>query len=137
MLAAIFLAYFIARFFVNQNSVTQYHDEIENLRMVVQNLNLMKKVKLYGIETVVDNSRFKNYTLLSNVLSSHVSDLYAYQRSYDTYIYPAVENLALVLGNSQIAALIKDSLCLQDNIKLYLDTGSVYNLFPDESYNPS
>lgn len=36
----------------------------------------MKKVKLYGIEAVIDNSVFKNYTVLSDVLAGHVDDLY-------------------------------------------------------------
>ena len=49
----------------------------------------MKKVKLYGIEAVVDNDKFKNYTLLSDILATHVKDLYEHQRNYNTYIYPA------------------------------------------------
>lgn len=44
--------------------------------MVAESLNLMKKVKLYGIEAVVDNNKFKNYTLLSDMLNTHVNDLY-------------------------------------------------------------
>lgn len=76
----------------------------------------MKKVKLYGIEAVVDNSKFKNYTLLSDILNVDVSDLYEHQRMYNTYIYPASANLAAVFGNGKISTLIKDSLCIQDNI---------------------
>ncbi len=44
--------------------------------MVAESLNLMKKVKLYGIEAVVDNTKFKNYTLLNDMLNTHVNDLY-------------------------------------------------------------
>lgn len=105
--------------------------------MVAESLNLMKKVKLYGIEAVIDNSKFKNYTLLSDTVSTHVTDLYGHQRSYDTYIYPESATLAAVFGIDKIATLIKDSLCLQDNINVYLNTNSVTNIFPKESYSPS
>jgi hypothetical protein len=59
----------------------------------------MKKVKLYGIESVVDNNRFKNYTLLSDILVNHVNSLYEHQRRYNTYIYSAGANLATIYGD--------------------------------------
>lgn len=90
----------------------------------------MKKVKLYGIESVIDNSKFKNYTLLSDILKNHVSDLYEHQRRYNTYIYPASANLALIFGNEKISMLIKESLCLQDNINFYLSSIGSMNMFP-------
>lgn len=103
--------------------------------MIAENLNLMKKVKLYAIESVIDNSKFKNYTLLSNLTLQYVDDLYEHQRRYNTYIYPASANLAVIFGNEQISTLVKESLCTQENIDLYLSAAFVVNIYPKNSYS--
>ena len=95
----------------------------------------MKKVKLYGVESVVDNEKFKNYTLLSEMLAAHVSDLYEHQRSYNTYIYTAAARLAVVFGNERISSLVKESLCAGENMALYLTASPVINVFPKNSYS--
>jgi len=97
----------------------------------------MKKVKLYGIEAVIDNSKFKNYTLLSDILTTHVTDLYEHQRRYNTYIYPAAANLAVIFNNDKISTLIKESLCLRDYIELYLTSNVGTSIFPKLSYSVS
>ena len=69
------------------------------------------------------------------MLSTHVKDLYEHQRNYNTYIYPASARLAVIFGNDRISSLIKDSLCSQDNINLYLTASSFMNIFPKASYS--
>lgn len=133
--SSVFLGYFLARYFVNTAGITQNHEDIKNLKMIAENLNLMKKVKLYAIESVIDNSKFKNYTLLSNLTLQYVDDLYEHQRRYNTYIYPASANLAVIFGNEQISTLIKESLCTQENIDLYLSATFVVNIYPKNSYS--
>ncbi len=71
-ISSVFVAYFIARYFVNTGAISQNYEDIKNLKMIAESLNLMKKVKLYGIESVIDNTKFKNYTLLSEILAGHV-----------------------------------------------------------------
>lgn len=136
-IAFVFLSYFIARFFVNTESINQNHEDIQNIKMIAESLNLMKKVKLYGIEAVIDNSKFKNYTLLSDILTTHVTDLYEHQRRYNTYIYPAAANLAVIFNNDKISTLIKESLCLRDYIELYLTSNVGTSIFPKSSYSVS
>jgi hypothetical protein len=84
--------------------------------MMYENLNGMKKVKLYSIESVIDNSLFKNYTLLNISSVKYVNQLYELQRNYDIYIYPISSNLASNNGNLNISSLVHDSLCTNSSI---------------------
>ncbi len=73
--------------------------------------------------------------LLSEILFTHVSNLYEHQRSYNTYIYPASARLAVIFGNERISSLIKESLCAPDNMALYLTGSPAINIFPKASYS--
>ncbi len=95
----------------------------------------MKKVKLYGVQTVLDNSKFQNYTLLSDITVKYVKQLYEHQRRYNSYIYPASANLALILGNDRISTLVKESLCDKDNIATYLSVDGLNSIYPKSSYS--
>jgi hypothetical protein len=49
LISGVFVGYFVGRFLVNTGAITQSHEDIQNLKMISESLNLMKKVKLYGI----------------------------------------------------------------------------------------
>ncbi len=57
-LASVLIGYFVGRHVVNERAIRQNHEDIQNIKMIAESLNLMKKVKLYGIEAVVDNAKF-------------------------------------------------------------------------------
>ncbi len=71
-LASVLIGYFVGRYVVNERAIRQNHEDIQNIKMIAESLNLMKKVKLYGVEAVVDNAKFQGYTLLSEMLGKHV-----------------------------------------------------------------
>lgn len=59
-------------FVVAGQVVTDYRGQlitsINNVRLIYANLNLIKAVKLYTLESVVDGSSFSSYTLLNKSL---------------------------------------------------------------------
>ena len=95
----------------------------------------MKRVKLYAFQSVIDNSKFKNYGTLSEIAVKYVNQLYEHQRRYNTYIYPASADLALILGDYRISQLVKQSLCDQQNINLYLNVAYLTSIYPKKSYS--
>jgi len=56
---------------------------MEHYQLVYANINSLKLMRLYALETYIDNSQFETYPLLSTYLAAIYSELYANQRSLD------------------------------------------------------
>ena len=82
-----FGGYFIGEYLVYTGYNGHIKEEISFLQMTYSNLNSLKLMRLYALETYIDNSQFENETLLNTTLTSVYDDLYANQRNIDEKIF--------------------------------------------------
>lgn len=73
-------SYFVAECLVSRNYLSRILVEINHLQEGYANVNYLKLMKLYALESLIDNSLFSKYELLNITAEKTYSSLYAHQR---------------------------------------------------------
>jgi hypothetical protein len=116
---AILAGYFLLEYFVFKLSLNHIQTEIAHLQEGYSNINSLKLIKLYTLETLIDNSQFMNYSTLNATASRIYADLYTNQRNFDLIAQQENTTLFPYYYQNMCDPNVINSLTQIDNLKIF------------------
>jgi hypothetical protein len=91
VLYLLLMGFFMGYFGKDYATFRSYNDgilnDIHSLQLIFANLNSLRLLRLYALETYIDNSPFLTFSLLNDSLATIYSDLYRNQRDFNQLIF--------------------------------------------------
>lgn len=76
-------SFFVTEYILNSRYTADVRENVYHLQLAYDNLNSLKLMKLYSLQTYVDSSPFLTYPALKNTIDTIYSQFYEHQRKLD------------------------------------------------------